>query len=78
MELKIQKEAARQATGSKRYRLAIYDVADESVPLDFVGRELTDCPEDWCYTREAIDEFNAYVARIPHCTHAMSLFELAR
>jgi hypothetical protein len=60
----------------KRYRLAIYDATDENVLLDFVGKVLSDSREDRCYIREAIEEYNAYVARLPGCTYAMGLFEV--
>jgi hypothetical protein len=76
MRAKLQAKAAR-AVASKRYRLGVFDVLDDSGPLDFVGRVLIDCPEDRRYGREAIDEYNAYVARIPGCTLAMGLFEMS-
>lgn len=77
MATKLGPRTERQAT-AKRFRLAIYDLADESVPLDFVGRMLRDCSEDRSYIREAIDEYNAYVARLTGCTYAMGLFEVGR
>jgi hypothetical protein len=77
MAAKLGRPAERLATG-RRFRLAIYDLADDSVPLDFVGRMLGDCSEDRSYIREAIDEYNAYVARLTGCTYAMGLFEVNR
>ena len=75
METKLRQPAERQATG-RRFRLAIYDLADDAVPLDYVGRLLTDSSEDRCYIREAIDEYNAYVSHLTGCTYAMGLFEV--
>jgi hypothetical protein len=77
MGTELRQQAERKVVTSRRFRLAIYDLADDAAPLDFVGRMLTDCTEDRCYTREAIDEYNAYVARLPGCTYAMGLFEVA-
>lgn len=57
-----------------RYRLAIFDTCDDSIPLDFVGKVLGDSAADRAYAAEAIAEFNAYVARMPGCSYGMALF----
>ena len=61
---------------AKRHRLAIFDLCDESVPLDFVGKVLGNSPRDRAYAREAIHEYNEWVAGQPGCSYAMSLFEV--
>jgi hypothetical protein len=72
--LKLQPSPSQTFVAGGRYRLAIFDLCDDSIPLDFVGRVLTDCPEDRHYIREAITEYGDYVARIPGCSYTMALF----
>jgi hypothetical protein len=76
-EIRRSKEAVK-VSAAKKYRLAIYDLANEAVLLDFVGPVLTDSREDSRYIREAIEEYNAYVERLAGCTYAMGLFEVSR
>lgn len=60
----------------RRYRLAIYDLCDDSTPLDFVGKVLSTSAEDKAYAAEAIEQFNAWTAQQLRCTYAMGLFPL--
>lgn len=76
MATKVQATTGNHELG-RQYRLAIYDLCDEAVPLDFVGRVLTECAEDRHYASEAIVEYNAYVARLQGCSFAMGLFEIS-
>ena len=68
--------AVSKRQAAKRYRLAIFDLCDESLPLDFVGKLLGKSPADQAYVREAISEYNAWVAGQPGCSYAMALFEV--
>jgi hypothetical protein len=58
------------------YRLATFDLVDDSEPLEYVGRRLGRSARDDRYAREAIEQYNAYVVNVRGCTLAMGLFKI--
>lgn len=69
-----EKVVGRQQSFALRFRLGVYDAADDNAPVVYHRRVFTTSPEDRAMMQNAIDEFNRLAAKRPKETRCIAAF----